>query len=580
VLAVVAVVVGRFCRRPAVMHGLWLLVLLKLITPPLIDVPVLGPQTAAMSAPAEPVAGEVIADENLRVAADVLEFPLPAPAGGLPSAKPAVEGNPRAATPISPPGIGSHALPLGWKDVVAIVWLTGALAWFLLAGWRVARFRTLLADGRPASAELVERTCRLAQCLGLKRRPGLVLIPGRLAPLLWASGGRVLLCLPSGLVEELSPEAVETLLVHELAHYRRGDHWVRGVEFMALGLYWWNPLAWIASSRLREAEEQCCDAWVVATLPGSRRQYATALVDTLDYLASTPQAVPASASGLGEITDLKRRLRMILRGTTPRSLGWAGGLVVLGLAAVLPLWPRQAEAQDRTPAPPPAGREVPEDLQRLREALEQRMREVEELRARMAAAAEGIKRRPEAPPRGAAPERGDGRRPEDGGRGGVVIHIEVIGPEAAPRDIEAIVEKLKSSLPQGFKIQVHARRTEERRPDAGRGPDAGRPPAGGDTRRTPDAGPPPVGPDPRRGPEGGDAGRRSDNTPRPEGPRAGRDGDQRIEQLERRLEAVLHELEALRREMRSKPDAPGGRGTPPPERNPMVPRPGTDSPSR
>src|SRR5215469_13256454 len=33
-LATVALIAGRFCRRPAVLHSLWLLVLLKLVTPP------------------------------------------------------------------------------------------------------------------------------------------------------------------------------------------------------------------------------------------------------------------------------------------------------------------------------------------------------------------------------------------------------------------------------------------------------------------------------------------------------------------------------------------------------------------
>ena len=40
VLALAAVAVGRVYRRPAVLHALWLLVLLKLLTPPLWDVPV------------------------------------------------------------------------------------------------------------------------------------------------------------------------------------------------------------------------------------------------------------------------------------------------------------------------------------------------------------------------------------------------------------------------------------------------------------------------------------------------------------------------------------------------------------
>ena len=55
-LAVLAL--GRFCRRPALLHALWLLVLLKLITPPLWDVPVprptvTGAAAAVPHAPAE-----------------------------------------------------------------------------------------------------------------------------------------------------------------------------------------------------------------------------------------------------------------------------------------------------------------------------------------------------------------------------------------------------------------------------------------------------------------------------------------------------------------------------------------------
>src|SRR5712692_5030790 len=43
VLALLAAGVSLFCRRPAVRHVLWLLVLLKLITPPVMPVPVTCP---------------------------------------------------------------------------------------------------------------------------------------------------------------------------------------------------------------------------------------------------------------------------------------------------------------------------------------------------------------------------------------------------------------------------------------------------------------------------------------------------------------------------------------------------------
>ena len=42
-LAFLAALIGRFCRRPAVMHLLWILVLLKLMTPPAMWVPFTWP---------------------------------------------------------------------------------------------------------------------------------------------------------------------------------------------------------------------------------------------------------------------------------------------------------------------------------------------------------------------------------------------------------------------------------------------------------------------------------------------------------------------------------------------------------
>jgi hypothetical protein len=46
------------------------------------------------------------------------------------------------------------------------------------------------------------------------------------------------------------------------------------------------------------------------------------------------------ASGLGQVSDLKRRLTMIMRGSTPRALSWPGCLTVLAVGAFfLPLLP-------------------------------------------------------------------------------------------------------------------------------------------------------------------------------------------------------------------------------------------------
>jgi bla regulator protein BlaR1 len=57
-LALAAVAAGRWSRRPAVVHGLWVLVLLKLVTPPLISLPWLAPAEEPAPRPALPAPPE------------------------------------------------------------------------------------------------------------------------------------------------------------------------------------------------------------------------------------------------------------------------------------------------------------------------------------------------------------------------------------------------------------------------------------------------------------------------------------------------------------------------------------------
>jgi hypothetical protein len=164
--------------------------------------------------------------------------------------------------------------------------------------------------------------------------------------MLWAAGRRPRLLLPAALLPRLLPDQRAALLIHELAHYRRRDHWVRLLELIVGALYWWCPLAWWARRELSQAEEECCDAWVVWALPGAARAYATALVDTLDFLANTRPALPLAASGLGRVRHLQRRLTMIMRGRTRPSLTWCGALALLASAGVLlPLLPSRAQTE-------------------------------------------------------------------------------------------------------------------------------------------------------------------------------------------------------------------------------------------
>jgi multidrug efflux pump subunit AcrB len=119
-------------------------------------------------------------------------------------------------------------------------------------------------------------------------------------------------------------------------------------------LYWWLPVAWWARRQIQQAEEECCDAWVVWTLPALAKAYAKALLQTVDFLDARP-ALPPVASGIGHVHFLKRRLTMIVRQPSCPCLSWPVHLavVVLGLL-FLPLAPQRLAAQSSKEEPAPA----------------------------------------------------------------------------------------------------------------------------------------------------------------------------------------------------------------------------------
>jgi beta-lactamase regulating signal transducer with metallopeptidase domain len=434
VLALLATAVGVICRRPALTHLLWVLVLLKLVAPPIRAVPLPVPAgwestLAQMSAcwtvaihdtpeaPGPAVSADAKQPDEQGAAlesgiASVVEPALAEPATELPEL--AASALTTAGTePVSEPKGGG----IGWAAWVGWAWVAGSLFWLLVAGIRIIRFQCLLRHARPAPPEVQELAWVVANRLGLARCPRVWVVPGYVSPLLWALGGRARLILPAALLERLGSDQQRTLLAHELAHARRRDHWVRWLELLVAGAYWWCPIAWWARRQLHKAEEACCDAWVLWALPAAAKAYARTLLQTVEFLDARP-GLPALASGMGEVRHVKRRLAMILR--HPRRPQLPGfGLVAAGLLglAVLPLAPEYVEAQgpaEDPPAPPavaPPAERGNVDLERRLRALEDKMERV--LNAMEGRGPRGNEPRGRAP--GLPPGAGQRRSPDDVG---------------------------------------------------------------------------------------------------------------------------------------------------------------------
>jgi probable HAF family extracellular repeat protein len=340
VLAVAVLAVDRLLRRPALSHRLWLLLLLKLVTPPLVGPPFDWPSPG----PSRP--SETAAAPSVRRGAGPAQGPAAPPARPATNPAPATTAAPGPAPPSRVPETSPAWRRPFWFDVPTVLAIAGA-AWLSIAALRGAwlAIRLLGAGRRLRHAEPVpewvqERAGELARRMGLRRAPGVWLVDETISPMIWSLGGPPRLLLPAALWRRLGTNKRDALLAHELAHLRRRDHWVRWLELIVAALYWWFPVAAWARRSMHEAEERCCDAWVVAVLPECRRLYAEALLDAVDFLSEGPafRAVPLAASGMLSVVEIRDRLARIMAGEVPRRLTRAGAAGVAGFAvAVLPL---------------------------------------------------------------------------------------------------------------------------------------------------------------------------------------------------------------------------------------------------
>jgi beta-lactamase regulating signal transducer with metallopeptidase domain len=357
VLFAAAALATAVARSPAVAHKAWLLVLLKLITPPLVVLPVVWSTPAVESRPRSvppdvaPTPGSAPADPSRLDSDDWPDFevePQPAAASGPLGRAGAVVADPDAEHSVDAdrsPAEQPQSFP--WRTVLAAVWLAGAAAYWLLVVARIVRFHRLLRLATPVPAEVAVSVRLTAARLGLRRVPAVQFVGAPVSPMVWAGFARPRLVLPRHLWDALPEDQREAVLAHELAHLKRGDHWVRRMELLAVGLYWWFPVAWLACRRLRDAEEACCDAWVMWALPGRAAAYAEALVETVAFV-SRPGWVPLASGGAARADALKRRLTMIMSNPparkAPRTVAFlflAAGLLALPVRPGLADEPKQ-----------------------------------------------------------------------------------------------------------------------------------------------------------------------------------------------------------------------------------------------
>ena len=232
--------------------------------------------------------------------------------------------------------MGGRLRGISLLPALAWIWGAGSVGLALVFGAAIFRFQRLLRFAEPAQTAVSDMAAVVGRQLGLRRIPDILTVPVRLSPLVWAIGGRPRVVLPSELCQRLDCAALRTVLAHELAHIKRRDHVVRLLELVTKILYWWHPVTWWAASQLHELEEQCCDAVVLGTVPSGIKAYASAIVDTLDFLSEGPVTAPLAATAIRPSVSLARRIKMLQDNAPARRLR-LGHLLLLAAVLAFPM---------------------------------------------------------------------------------------------------------------------------------------------------------------------------------------------------------------------------------------------------
>jgi beta-lactamase regulating signal transducer with metallopeptidase domain/ankyrin repeat protein len=248
---------------------------------------------------------------------------------GMPMPEPGPVRSTAPMTTISP--------PVSLWLVISAVWLAGvAIAAGFMAGAQIFLRWRLAKDHAAIDPKIVAIWDRCCHRLHFTRRPTLRMSRDVVSPSLVGTF-RPILLLPKKNFTAYSPEDWENIFIHELAHYRCGDHWTNAVQLVAMAVHWFNPLLWMAFRQLRADRELSADEWALQHLDG---EGSVAYGETLlKVLVQTSERRPllSSVGILEDRVQLKERLQRIVR-VGPRTLiGSLAGLVIVALVALLVL---------------------------------------------------------------------------------------------------------------------------------------------------------------------------------------------------------------------------------------------------
>lgn len=312
---IVSIITRVFHRAPAsVRYALWMLVLIKVFIPPVIQLP---SEFGFWQMTAKPGDAAVMSVHTNKAATSK-------------------HSNDSVLT-ADKPTVGEYAAKLlstpSARTFICHFWILGASLMCLLLSARRLYQSRLMRRLYPADPRLSDILAECAANIGVHRLPKIGLSERVPTPMLVGTAHPVIL-LPFDIGQSCSESDLRAMFLHELAHMKRRDMVGVWLYQFAQALFFFHPAIWIAGRQLEKEREIACDELVLSSSAITRKAYASGYLSAVKLANGMQDLSPALA--MAESPEVEaHRLKMILRSAVPPfTRGWMLAFIVVAVVGL------------------------------------------------------------------------------------------------------------------------------------------------------------------------------------------------------------------------------------------------------
>ncbi|MBV7529374.1 M56 family metallopeptidase [Chitinophaga sp. sic0106] len=236
-----------------------------------------------------------------------------------------------------------------WFPVLVTLYVIGFCIMTIKLFADLAQLQRIRTDKTsPMDASWEQTLARLSAQLDISR-PVKLLVSGYIQVPVMLGFLKPIILLPVAMVNNLSTEQLEAILLHELAHVKRNDYLLNIFQSIVETILFFNPFVWQISRIIRQEREHCCDDLVVNSV--HPLHYAKALVALEEYRLSSNSLAMAAANNKQHLFNrIKRIMEMKTKNLNYSQKFLAVMIIAAGLVSIAWLNPAKVKASEKKPA--------------------------------------------------------------------------------------------------------------------------------------------------------------------------------------------------------------------------------------